>query len=219
MQTIRAVLFDLDGTLLNTLDNITAAVNHTLSAYEMPLRTSTEVRSFVGNGVVSLIARAVPANTDENTTRQVLADFRTYYAAHTLDLTAPYDGVLSALARLQNAGVAMAIVSNKPNGSVETLRQHFFADYIDVALGDSPDYPRKPSPESALLALNKLGVPAEQAVFVGDGDADVLTAQNLSIPCLGVRWGFRDADVLLKLGARAVFDTPEALVEEILERK
>ena len=217
MKPIRAVVFDLDGTLLNTLGNITAAVNHTLSAYGMPTRTPAEVRGFVGNGVVSLIARAVPDGTDDSTTARVLADFRVYYADHTLDLTAPYDGILPMLDRLKERGIAMAIVSNKPDVSVERLREKFFSDYIAVALGDSPDRPRKPAPDSTLAALAQLGVSAEEAVFVGDGDADVLTAHNAGMPCIGVTWGFRDADDLRAAGATVLADTPAQVVETIVQ--
>lgn len=217
MKNVRAVVFDLDGTLLNTLNNITAAVNHTLTAYGMPSRTPAEVRGFVGNGVVSLIARAVPVGTDADTTARVLADFRVYYADHTLDLTAPYDGILPMLDCLKEHGVAMAIVSNKPDVSVERLCEKFFANHITVALGDSPDRPRKPAPDGTLAALAQLGVSAEEAVFVGDGDADVLTARNAGMPCVGVTWGFRDADDLRAAGATVLADTPAQVAEIIVQ--
>ena len=217
MKHYHAIVFDLDGTLLNTLDNITAAVNHTLTAYGMPTRTHSEVRRFVGNGVASLISRAVPDGTDDDTMARVLADFRVYYADHTLDLTAPYDGILPALERLKTAGIKMAIVSNKPDVSVERLREQFFGDYIDVAFGDSPDRPKKPAPDSTFDALARLGVSADEAIFVGDGDADVLTAKNAGMPCVGVTWGFRDAVDLRKAGATLLVDTPEQIIEYLLK--
>ncbi len=216
MKRYKAVLFDLDGTLLNTLNNITAAVNHTLTAYGMPARTSAEVRAFVGNGAASLISRAVPDGTDADTTVRVLRDFRVYYAEHSLDLTAPYDGILSVLARLKDAGIAMAVVSNKPEISVEVLCRHFFADFIDIALGDTPDRPRKPAPDGTLQALARLGVSADEAIFVGDGDTDVLTAKNAGMPCLGVTWGFRDADDLRAAGANHLVDTPTQMADYLL---
>lgn len=217
MKRYNAVVFDLDGTLLNTLNNITAAVNHTLTAYGMPVRTPAEVRAFVGNGVVKLIECAVPDGTDADTTARVLADFRVYYAEHSLDLTAPYDGILPALERLKAAGIAMAVVSNKPEISVKALCRHFFADFINVALGDTPDRPRKPAPDGTLAALAQLGVSAEEAVFVGDGDADVLTARNAGLPCIGVTWGFRDVDDLRAAGATHLVDTPAQMVETIVQ--
>ncbi len=219
MKPIRAVLFDLDGTLLNTLDNITAAVNHTLADYGMPPRSREQVRDFVGNGVKILIDRAVADGTDKQTTAQVLADFKPYYAAHTLDFTVPYDGILSALERLQAAGIKMAIVSNKPDASVEALRQRFFAEYIPIAYGDHPDRPRKPAPDSAFMALERLGVCADEAIFVGDGDADVQTAINAGLPCISVSWGFRDADDLRVTGATHIVDTPSEMADSILNGK
>jgi phosphoglycolate phosphatase len=217
MKPIRAVLFDLDGTLLYTLDNISASVNHVLSAHGMPTRAPREMRSFIGHGVARLMALAAPSGTDEATVAQLLSELRVYYAAHGLDYVTPYDGVMDMLERLKANGIAMAIVSNKPEFSTEELRQHFFADYIDVALGDSPDRPRKPAPEAAFLALSRLGVSAEEAVLVGDGDADAATAKNAGLPCIGVTWGFRDAADLLAAGATALADTPAQVVEMILE--
>lgn len=216
MKPIRAVLFDLDGTLLDTLDNITAAVNHTLAAYDMPPRSREQVRDFVGNGVNNLIDRAVADGTDQETTAQVLTDFKPYYAAHTLDFTAPYDGILPALERLQAAGIKMAIVSNKPDASTEALRQRFFAEYIPIAYGDHPDRPRKPAPDSAFMALERLGVFADEAIFVGDGDADVQTAVNAGLPCISVSWGFRDVADLRAAGATYIVDTPSEMADSIL---
>ncbi len=216
MKTIRAVLFDLDGTLLNTLDDLAAAVNIALGAYEMPERTLAEVRAFVGHGVANLISRAVPAGTDAATTAQVLDTFRAYYVEHSLDVTAPYDGILPTLARLKKAGIAMAVVSNKLEGATAALCRHFFGDLITVVIGDVPDRPRKPAPDGTLAALARLGVSADEAIFVGDGDADVLTAKNAGIPCLGVTWGFRDVDVLRAAGATRLIDTPSQIADYIL---
>jgi phosphoglycolate phosphatase len=216
MKPIRAVIFDLDGTLLDTLDNIAAAVNCTLAAYDMPPRSREQVRSFVGNGVKNLIDRAVADGTDEQTTARVLADFKPYYAEHTMDFTVPYDGILPALDRLKAAGIKMAVVSNKPDASTAALCRRFFADYIDVAYGDHPDRPRKPAPDSTFDALARLRVPADEAIFVGDGDADVQTAINAGIPCLSVTWGFRDAEDLRNVGATVFADTPAQMADYIL---
>ncbi len=219
MKPINAVLFDLDGTLLNTLDDLAAAVNVALDAHGMPRRTLAEVRAFVGHGVANLISRAVPAGTDAATTARVLDTFRTYYVEHSLDVTAPYDGILPTLARLKNAGIAMAVVSNKLEEATEALCRHFFGDLITVAIGDVPDRPRKPAPDGTLAALARLGVPADEAIFVGDADSDVLTAKNAGIPCLGVTWGFRDVDVLRAAGAAALVDTPTQIADYILSER
>lgn len=217
MKPIRAVLFDLDGTLLNTLDDLATAVNVALNAHGMPQRTRAEVRAFVGHGVAKLIARAVPAGTDEATTAQVLDTFRAYYIDHSLDETAPYDGILPMLQQLKAAGIAIAVVSNKLEGATAALCQHFFGEDISVVIGDVPDRPRKPAPDGTLAALARLGVSADEAVFVGDADSDVLTAKNAGLPCLGVTWGFRDADVLRAAGATHLIDTPTQIVEFLLK--
>lgn len=216
MKPIRAVVFDLDGTLLNTLDDLAAAVNVALDAHGMPRRTLTEVRAFVGHGVANLISRAVPTGTDEETTARVLDTFRTYYVDHSLDTTAPYDGILPTLARLKAAGIAMAVVSNKLEGATAALCRHFFGEDISVVIGDVPDRPRKPAPDGTLAALARLGVSADEAIFVGDADSDVLTAKNAGVAFLGVTWGFRDADILRAAGATRLVDRPVQIADCIL---
>ncbi len=216
MQPINAVIFDLDGTLLNTLDDLTTAVNFALDAHGMPRRTRAEVRTFVGHGVANLIARSLPADTDRETTAQVLDTFRAYYAEHSLDATAPYNGILPALARLKATGIAMAVVSNKLEEATAALCRHFFGEYIAVVVGDIPNRPRKPAPDGTLAALARLGVSADEAIFVGDADTDVLTARNAGMRCLGVTWGFRDANILRDAGATALVDTPTQLANYLL---
>ncbi len=217
MTAYKAVVFDLDGTLLNTLDDLAASVNAALSAHGMPSRTLDEVRRFVGNGVAKLVARAVPDGTDEDTVAAVLATFRAYYAAHNLDKTAPYDGIPAMLAALHAAGLKLAIVTNKLESATADLRAHFFADTVAVALGDIPDRPCKPAPDSTLAALAQLGVAPDEAVFVGDSDVDVLTAKNAGLPCVAVTWGFRDAAFLRESGATVLADTPDELTTLILK--
>lgn len=216
MKQISAVVFDLDGTLLDTLNDLAAAVNAALAAHGMPTRTRDEVRRFVGNGVAKLIERAVPARTDAAVQQAVFDTFRTYYAEHNLDTTAPYDGILLSLARLRDAGIAMAVVSNKLEEATEALCRHFFSDLIAVAVGDVPDRPRKPAPDGTLAALARLGVTPDEAIFIGDSDVDVTTAANAGLPCIGVTWGFRDADVLRAAGATHLIDTPTQLADYIL---
>jgi len=218
MTTIRAVVWDLDGTLLNTLDDLAASVNHALAVHGMPRRTLDEVRRFVGNGVANLVARSVPEGTPAHTTAAVLDTFRAHYAQHNMDNTAPYPGILEGLAALKAMGVPMAVVSNKLEPAVEVLCQHFFADTLTVAVGDIPGRPVKPAPDSTLAALARLGVPPEQALFVGDSEVDVLTAQNVGMPMLAVSWGFRDADVLRQSGATEVATTPAEAFSYIQER-
>lgn len=208
MDNIRAVIFDLDGTLLNTLDDLAGAVNHALAAHGFPQRTVEEVRRFVGNGIANLIHRALPDGTDADTEAAVLATFRAYYADHCLDATAPYDGVMPMLAALRDAGIPMAVVSNKIESAVEALRQRFFADTVTVAIGDHPSRPRKPAPDGTYAALARLGVTPEEAIFVGDSEVDVDTAHHAGMRLLAVTWGFRDEAVLRERGATLFAATP-----------
>ena len=218
MRGIRAVVFDLDGTLLNTLRDLTDAVNHGLAAVGLPPRRIDEVQAFVGNGVERLMVRAVPAGTPEPTERQALTAFKHYYAVHHCDHTAPYPGIEQLLADLKQAGVAMAVVSNKLEEAVEALRRHFFADTIAVAVGDTPGRPRKPAPDGVLAALEQLGVPPEHAVYVGDSDVDIATARRAGMPCLSVSWGFREEAFLREQGAQAIVATPAQAAAYILDR-
>ncbi len=218
MGDIRAVVWDLDGTLLDTLDDLAASVNHALDVHGMPRRTRDEVRRFVGNGVANLVARSVPADTPADKTAAVLDTFRAHYAEHNMDNTAPYPGISDGLAALKAIGVPMAVVSNKLETAVEVLRQHFFADTIGVAIGDVPGRPVKPAPDSTLAALDRLGVTPEETLFVGDSDVDVLTARNAGLPCLAVAWGFRDEAFLRHSGATAVATTPQEAFRYIRAR-
>ena len=212
----KAAIFDLDGTLLNTLDDLCDAVNATMDHYGYPRRTLAEVRASVGNGVERLIALSLPDGLDTPDFDKIAAYYRSYYAAHSEVKTAPYDGVLDLIDRLESAGVKTAVVSNKPQVSVQALCRHFFADFIDVAYGDSPDRPRKPAPDGTFSALERLGVPVAQAVFIGDGDADVETANNAGLRCIGVTWGFRDPDELRAAGAAVLLDSPTEMADYLL---
>ncbi len=208
MPTVKAILWDLDGTLLDTLQDLTDGVNTSLTAVGYPTRSREEVRTFVGNGVPKLIERAVPAGTTSADTQRVLALFRPYYAAHSADTTVPYPGILPGLATLKQAGIPMAIVSNKLESAAEDLRQRFFADTIALAVGDIPGRPTKPAPDSTRLALERLGIAPHEALFIGDSEVDVLTARAAGVPLLAAGWGFRDKVTLLAQGATVVADTP-----------
>lgn len=211
-----AIIFDLDGTLLNTLGDLHAATNYVLSRFGYPPRTIEQVRTFVGNGAERLIRLAVPEGEGENVPR-VLAAFREYYAAHCDILTAPYDGVPEMLAALGKK-YPLAVVSNKPDNAVRELAKIYFPTLY--ARGESADCPRKPAPDMVCKAMQALG--ARRCIYVGDSEVDVCTAKNARVPCLSVTWGFRDEQTLLDAGAkylcRRAQDT-EKMIERILERE
>lgn len=186
------VLFDLDGTLLNTLEDLADAVNYALRVYGYPPRTIDEVRRFVGNGAAQLIALAVP---DGAAYEPVLETYRAYYQTHSQIKTAPYPGILEALAAVR-AKYPVAIVSNKPDPAVKLLCKDFFGDIY--ALGETPDCPRKPAPDMLYKAMNALGV--DRFVYVGDSDVDVTTAHGANAKCVSVLWGFRDEDEIRAAG-------------------
>ena len=202
-----AILFDLDGTLLNTLDDLADAVNATLAHFGCPPRTVEEVRCFVGNGAERLIRLALPGKADDPDALQVLSWFKDYYGAHAQIKTRPYEGVLQALEEVA-AAYPVAIVSNKPDGAVKLLCKQYFGDVY--SLGESSLCPRKPAPDMVHRAMEAIG--AETCIYVGDSEVDVLTAKNAGVPCLSVLWGFRDRQTLLDAGATHFCETPADLL-------
>lgn len=207
-----AILWDLDGTLLNSLADIRQATNHALATEGLPLRSLEQVRHDVGNGVRQLIERSAPGAAPDVIDR-LLVTFRTYYVAHCNDNTRPYDGVAEALKALKQRGVRMAVVSNKMQSGVTELHQRWFADTIDVAIGERPGVPRKPAPDMVQQALDALDVAPHEALYVGDSEVDVATARNAGLDCLGVLWGYRDRDVLVEAGATHLATTAAELLE------
>ncbi len=198
---LRAVVFDLDGTLLDTLADLSTAVNHALRMHGMPERTLGEVRAFVGNGVRRLMERSVPEGIGAEAFEQVFDCFKRYYVAHCEEQTRLYDGVPAMLLELKARGYRMAIVSNKLQAGVTELYHHYFADTVDVAIGESAGMRRKPAPDMVERALAALQVSREEAVYVGDSDVDLATAHAVGLPCVSVLWGFRDEDFLREHGA------------------
>jgi phosphoglycolate phosphatase len=206
------VIFDLDGTLLDTLQDLCNAVNHTLEEFSYPKRTLEEIRSFVGSGVKNLLLRALPQECDEQTFDAFLASYISYYARHSADLTRPYPGVLDALEALCKE-FPVAIASNKQDSAVKTLCRQFFGDIY--AVGETADCPRKPAPDIILRTMEKLG--CDTCVYVGDSEVDVITAEAAGVPCLSVLWGFRDKDALQSAGAKYFCDDAALLPQIIKE--
>ena len=211
----QAIIFDLDGTLLNTLDDLYSSVNHALTRFNLPVRSKWEVRSYLGNGVRRLVEHALPKGCDAELTEKVFNEFREYYLEHSLDRTQPYEGIIPMLKQCKELGLKTAIVSNKLDMAVQDLHQRFFSDCIDVAIGETPDVKRKPAPDMVMKAIEQLGCKHEEAIYVGDSEVDLATAQNASLPCIAVSWGFRDKDFLIEQGAKTIIDNPKQLIDKI----
>ena len=212
----KTAIFDLDGTILDTLDDLADAVNFTLSSHGYPTRRLEEIRRFVGNGIRSLISLSLPSGEDTPDFETILTDFRVYYAANAQVKTAPYAGVRELLARLRAGGVRVAVVSNKFEAAVQALCRRYFGDLVEVAVGDAPARARKPAPDGVYAALASLGEGKESAVLIGDGETDVETARAAGIPCISVLWGFRDRACLTEAGATCFAETVGALEKMLL---
>ena len=212
----QTAVFDLDGTLLDTLEDLYRAVNAALDRHSLPRRTRNEVRLFVGNGVELLIRRAVPAGCDEEIILSTLADFKATYAAICKDNTRPYDGILPLLTTLRDKGIRIAVVSNKFDAATKALCAEYFGDLVEVAIGERAGVRKKPAPDTVLEALRELGVTAVDAVYIGDSDVDIRTAENCGMDCLSVTWGLRDEDFLLENGAKTLVHVPSDLIPVII---
>ncbi|MBR3768432.1 MAG: HAD-IIIA family hydrolase [Clostridia bacterium] len=198
------VIFDLDGTVLDTLEDLYDAVNFALMKNNLPQRKIEEIRSFVGNGIRLLIERSVCENTDDGTVNAVFSDFKSYYAEHSCDKTKPYDGVTELLWRLKAKGVQIAVVSNKADFAVQALVQKFFPDCFNIAVGEREGILKKPAPDSVFEVLKRLDIDAHSCVYVGDSEVDIQTSENAGINCISVDWGFRDREELLLAGAEII---------------
>ena len=212
---IRYVVFDLDGTLLNTLDDLFLSVNKILSDHGYKTRSKNEVRSYLGNGVRALLDLALPEE-ERFRTDELLPEFKAYYDLHKEDNTAPYAGVKEAVAEIKKAGVKCAIVSNKFDAAVQELKNVTFSGLIDFACGAREGVKPKPAPDGVFLAMNELGADPAETVYVGDSEVDLATANNSGLKCVAVSWGFRDRDELVKRGAKNIADTPEQMKDFIL---
>jgi phosphoglycolate phosphatase len=206
-------IFDLDGTLLNTINDLAASCNYALRSCGMPGRTVDEVRRFVGNGVRLLMVRAIPGGDSNPRFDEAYAIFRQHYLHHSLDTTKPYDGIEELIAELNAAGKHVAVVSNKFYAATQALVRHFFGDTIKVAIGERENIRKKPAPDTVLEALRQLDMPAETAVYIGDSDVDIDTASNCGMPCISVLWGFRDRQFLIDHGATTLVSEPREIAE------
>ena len=208
------ILFDLDGTLLDTLDDLTDGVNHVLSQFGYPRRSREEVCRFVGNGAAVLMQRAVPQGMDW---QKPLEAFQSYYRDHCQIKTRVYDGLLDMLSELKAKGIKLAVVSNKPDSAVQKLSREYFGDRMDFAVGPSDGVRCKPYPDMAETALKALGIAKKDAVFVGDSEVDVQTGLNAGLDVIAVSWGFRSREVVIEAGAKMIADDAGELEKFILE--
>ncbi len=207
-----AVVFDLDGTLLDTLEDLLSSVNYGLEKYNMPPRSLEEIRHFVGNGVQRLMELAVPLGTSKEMLEKAFAAFKEHYAIHCNDKTGLYEGIETLLGELKSRGFLLAIVSNKLQEGVDALGEQYFKSYTDVAIGARDGIRKKPAPDSVYEALEKLQVPKERAVYVGDSEVDIATAANAGIPCITVAWGFRTRQEQIEAGAEIFAENPADII-------
>ena len=212
MHKITTIIFDMDGTVLNTLDDLTDSVNYVFSKFGLPARSRDEYRQFFGNGIGYAMKCAAPEGTPDSLIEEMIPVFKEYYDIHCLDKTGPYDGIIDLMKELWDSGYKMAIVSNKIDSAVKELNERFFSEYVSVAIGERPGVNRKPAPDTVFAALAELGSSTDEAVYIGDSEVDLMTAKNSNLPCIAVLWGFRDRDFLIKNGASAFAKTPKDII-------
>ncbi len=206
------VLFDLDGTLLNTLTDLAQSINKMLAAAGYPERTEQQIRASLGNGAKMLVWTSLPEGTCEAEVERCLEQYRPIYKQNMSNNTRPYEGIMELLEALKQRGIKMGVVSNKPDAPCKALVDEMFGGYIDVAIGDKPEVPRKPDRAAVDSALSALGAKHEGAIYIGDSEVDIMTARNAGLPCVCVTWGFRDRDVFEEEGADFIIDHPSELL-------
>ena len=197
----KAVIFDMDGTLLNSIEDLTDSINFILDKYKLPTKTLPEVKHMVGSGAAKLVERAIPLGRDNPKFNTILDDYKAYYFDHCNENTGPYDNIIELLKELKSRGFKLAIVSNKSMKAIQELKDLYFEDYIDVAVGVTDNVKRKPAPDECYEAMEQLGVNKEDCIYVGDSDTDYLSAVNTGLPCISCLWGFRTKEELIDAGA------------------
>ncbi|SDM88878.1 HAD family hydrolase [Acetanaerobacterium elongatum] len=211
---IKCCIFDLDGTLLNTLDDLAASCNYALSLYGYKTYPADDYRYFVGNGVSVLLDRTLPPDVDERQKQKVKEAFSKHYAQHYIDLTVPYKGIEGLLRILKLKGYLVCVVSNKPHDySKELITKIFGEKFFNIVLGASEELPKKPAPDGVLYCMNKLRLSASECVYIGDSNVDVLTAKNAKMPSIGVAWGFRGEEELKTTGADYIVQEPKEIAQ------
>lgn len=213
MRKYDLLIFDLDGTILNTLEDLADSLNMILDQNRYPQRTLSEVRGFVGNGIRLLVKRAMPEGSSETELDRLHQEFIQYYQQHCMDKTRPYEGIPELLREVRNKGYRTAVVSNKADQAVKTLCDRYFAGLFDIKVGERNGISRKPAPDSVNEILSSLQINRERAVYIGDSDVDIATAQNAHMDGIVVTWGFKDPDFLKKMGASCLVSDPREILE------
>ena len=203
---IKTIIFDLDGTLLNTLEDLMISTNYALTEFDFPTHSLEDIRKFVGNGVKKLIERAVPPDCSQEVMERCLEVFKEHYSKNMYNHTKPYDSILEILKKLQDKGLKIGVVSNKFDSAVKELCKKYFPNLVDIAIGQSDDVPKKPAPNGVFKAMKELCAETSLTIYVGDSEVDVQTAKNSNLPCIGVLWGFRNRKDLA--GADYIIDNP-----------
>ncbi len=216
---ITTIVFDMDGTVLNTLEDLTVSMNYVLEKFGMPGHTVEEYRLFFGNGVKEALRLAMPEDASTEVIDEMLPIYKEHYDAHCLDKTGPYDGIVEVMEELKRRGYKLAIVSNKIDSAVKELNNKFFSKAVEVAIGEKPGVNRKPAPDMVEAALKEMGSSKEESVYIGDSEVDFMTAKNSGLPCISVLWGFRDKDYLIEQGAYCFADKPSDIIQILEENK
>lgn len=211
----KVIIFDLDGTLLYTLEDLMNSVNYALNKYAYPTRTMEEISSFVGNGVKHLLKQALPQGIEDNEFEQCFDCFKEHYSEHCCELTHPYEGVLETLKILKDKGLKIGIVSNKFQSAAEEVCEFYFKDLYDIVMGESEECRRKPSPDGINKICERYGVEKDEVIFFGDSEVDIKTAENASVYCVSVLWGFRDREFLTENGASLFVNNPLDIVDMV----
>lgn len=211
------IVFDCDGTLLDTLTDLRNAVNHVLRLHKFPERSVPQVKAVLGNGVAHLMRKSLPDSVTDDEFNTYLDEFKTYYGEHLQDYTAPYPGILDMLDTLRAKGYKLAVVSNKIQEGITPLTKEYFGNRLPVAIGERPGLQRKPAPDMVLQALKELDSTPEESIYIGDSEVDVATANNSGLLCIGVTWGFRDEALHHELGVQYIARKTEDIVTIIEE--
>ena len=212
------IIFDLDGTLLNTLEDLHACFNYAIELCGYPKRSLSEIRNFVGNGIKKAIERALPKGTSEEEIDKVIIIFKKYYQEHMTEYTKPYNGIIELLEELKEKGYKIGVVSNKYDKAVKALCKDYFGDLVQTAIGESKEIEKKPNPNGVLKAIKEVNSTVERTIYVGDSEVDIQTAKNANVPCISVLWGFKDKEFLEANGGNIFAKAPEDIIK-IIEKK